>query len=122
MSGNVVEHRHVASRILLTHGTVKLPSIGSQKDIRRPLTHVVSLGESRQQAINAVANRWAEKDPQAALDWLERVQEIGTRNRASSRIRTGDRSIIPGSRHVRAGSSESTVPAPTRIASLIARI
>ena len=45
--------------------------------------------------------------------------DIGTRSRASSTTRTGERSIMPGSRQVRRGSSDSTVPMPTRIASLI---
>ena len=47
---------------------------------------------------------------------------IGTRNLASSTTRTGERSSIPGKRQVSCGLSDSTVPMPTKIASLCARI
>ena len=46
----------------------------------------------------------------------------GTRSLASRMTRTGDHSIMPGSRQVRCGSSDSTVPMPTRMASDSARI
>ena len=46
----------------------------------------------------------------------------GMRSLASRMTRTGDHSIMPGSRQVRCGSSDSTVPMPTRMASDSARI
>ena len=45
----------------------------------------------------------------------------GSRSARSSTTRTGDRASMPGSRQVKSGSSASTVPIPTRIASLCAR-
>jgi len=47
------------------------------------------------------------------------VPEI--RSARSSTTRTGERAAMPGSRHVSRGSSDRTVPIPTRIASLWAR-
>ncbi len=47
---------------------------------------------------------------------------IGTRSLASSTTRTGESVSMPGNRQVRCGSSDSTVPMPTRIASASARI
>ena len=44
------------------------------------------------------------------------------RSLASRMTRTGERSNMPGSRQVRCGSSDSTVPMPTRMASASARI
>ena len=45
----------------------------------------------------------------------------GIRSARSSTTRTGERASMPGSRQVSSGSSASTVPIPTRIASLWAR-
>ena len=46
----------------------------------------------------------------------------GSFNVASSTTRTGERSNMPGSRQVSCGLSDNTVPMPTKMASLAARI
>ncbi len=51
-----------------------------------------------------------------------RVALVGVRSRLSRMTRTGDQSSIPGRRTVSCGSSASTVPTPTMIASAWARI
>ncbi len=50
------------------------------------------------------------------------VAAIGSRSLASSTTRTGERSNRPGKRQVSCGLSDSTVPMPTKMASVCARI
>ena len=50
-----------------------------------------------------------------------RRASVGVRSRRSRITRTGERHSMPGSRQVRLGSSATTVPRPTRMASVRAR-
>ncbi len=66
----------------------------------------------------------AEVNTQVGVSRTVATTEVasGNRNFASSTTRTGERSNMPGSRQVSCGLSDSTVPMPTRMASLAARI
>ena len=73
---------------------------------------------------SAIADGLPEVNTQVGVSRTVATTEVinGSFKLASKTTRTGERSNMPGSRQVSCGLSDSTVPMPTMMASLAARI